>query len=69
MSNALKELEKLQSELTLIQDNIERLKLRQAISDGGYSWSEVGELKHRLVAVKSIMTKVCNYSTQDYVYN
>ena len=66
MSKAQIELEQLESELKIIQDNIRRVKRRINLKDGVYNSKEVGELKHRLVAVKSTMTKVCGYSTQDY---
>lgn len=66
MTQAQVELEQLESELKIIQDNIRRVKRRINLRDGVYSAKEVGELKHRLVAVKSTMTKVCSYSTQNY---
>lgn len=66
MSEASKELNRLEVELVLIQENIKRVKHRINIGDGVYNAREVGELKHRLIASKSTMTKICNYSTQDY---
>lgn len=66
MTRAQVELERLESELKIIQDNIRRVKRRINLQEGVYNAKEIGELKHRLVAVKSTMTKVCSYSTQDY---
>ena len=66
MNEALKKLQRLELELILIQENIKRVRERLDKKDGVYNAKEVGELKHRLVAVKSTMTKVCNFSTQDY---
>lgn len=63
----MKELELLKSELLLMLDNIERVKLYQE-DETNKSWKPynsnvVGELKHRAVALKQRLTLIKNLTT------
>ena len=65
----MKELEMFEIELKLIQDNIKRLKQYQKNTENKqwkpYHSNVVGELKHRLIALKQRITLVCNITTSD----
>ena len=65
----MKELEMFEMELKLLQDNIKRLKQFKKENENakwqpGHS-NVVGELKHRLIALKQRITLVCNINTND----
>ena len=65
----MKELEMFEMEFKLIQDNIKRLKQYQK-DELNQNWKPchsnvVGELKHRLIALKQRITLVCNINTND----
>jgi len=67
----MKELEKLKIELKQIEDNIKRVEKFKKDYDSSkndyhpYSSRVVGELKHRLIALKQTITEVTKISTFD----
>ena len=65
----IQQLELLEQELKMIQENISRIKAFKKDYEKS-SWTPstsrvVGELKHRLVALKQRITLVCSIATND----
>lgn len=69
----MKELQMFEQELLLIQDNIKRLKEYKNNDENKkykpYHSHVVGELKHRLTALKQRITLVNNITTYDLFKN
>ena len=67
------QLEMLEVELQLLQENIQRMKeFREENKDERYkpcSSRVVGEFKHRIVALKSRLTKVSLITTSSLMYD
>ena len=64
-----KQLDLLKQELKQIQENIERLEKfkKENQQYKQYSSLVVGELKHRLIALKQRITLVCKITTHEYL--
>ena len=65
----MKQLELLEQELEMVQENIQRVKKYQKKGQSGkyktYNSNVVGELKHRLIALKQRITLVNGITTSD----
>ena len=63
----MEQLELLEQELKMIQENIKRVKKYQKEQQGyrTYNSNVVGELKHRLIALKQRITLVNKITTMD----